>query len=91
MRCIYHGWTYKNNGQLISVPHLARFGSDFHPRDYGLLPVPRVESYRGFVFASLSPKGPDLDEHLGRAKHYLDVMVDRAPAGTIQATKPLKY
>src|SRR5919202_1800512 len=91
LRCIYHGWTYRNNGQLMSVPHVGRFGDDFHPRDYGLLPLPRVDSYRGFVFASLSAAGPDLHEHLGRAKHYIDVMVDRAPAGAIQATKPLRY
>ena len=91
LRCIYHGWTYRNNGQLMSVPHVGRFGDDFHPREYGLLPLPRVDSYRGFVFASLSADGPDLHEHLGRAKHYIDVMVDRAPAGAIQATKPLRY
>jgi phenylpropionate dioxygenase-like ring-hydroxylating dioxygenase large terminal subunit len=90
-RCIYHGWTYTNNGALVSVPRVASFGADFRPGDYGLIPVPRVASYRGFVFASLSPYGPDLEEYLGRATHYLDVMVDRAPEGRIQATTPLRY
>src|SRR5262249_34332953 len=87
-RCLYHGWTYTNNGALISVPRLANFEGSVRPSDYGLLPVPRVAKYRGFVFASLSPDGMSLDEHLGRAKVYLDLMVDRAPEGVIQAAKP---
>jgi phenylpropionate dioxygenase-like ring-hydroxylating dioxygenase large terminal subunit len=90
-RCLYHGWTYANNGALVSVPRLANFEGSVRPSDYGLLPVPRVAKYRGFVFASLSPDGMSLDEHLGRAKVYLDLMVDRAPEGVIQAAKPLKY
>lgn len=91
LRCLYHGWTYTNNGALVSVPRLASFEGGIRPSDYGLLPLPRVDSYRGFVFASLSPDGPSLAEHLGRATVYLDLLVDRAPAGTIQALKPVKY
>jgi len=91
LRCIYHGWSYNNAGELVGVPLRHAFSSDFDPADYGLVPLPRVSSYQGFVFASLSREGPDLDEHLGRARHYLDIMVDRAPGREIQAVKPLKY
>ncbi len=91
LRCIYHGWTYRTNGELSGVPLREGFGSDFDPADYGLIPLPRVESYRGFIFASLGKDGMSLGEHLGRAAHYLDLMIDRAPGQEIYARKPLKY
>lgn len=90
-RCPYHSWTYQTNGELALVPNQAAFGSDFDLDDYGLVPVSRVASYGGFVFLSFSPQGPDLDEHLGRAKHYIDIFLARSPLGAVQATKPLKY
>ncbi|MPZ15563.1 MAG: Rieske 2Fe-2S domain-containing protein [Chloroflexi bacterium] len=90
-QCPYHAWVYKTNGDLALVPNVELFGSDFQLADWGLVHVPRVDSYGGFVFASLSPEGISLDEHLGRAKHYIDVMVGRAPFGAIQATQALRY
>src|SRR5436309_2432880 len=67
------------------------FGPGFDLADYPLTRPARVESYRGFLFASLSPEGPSLAEHLATGKQYLDLMCDRAPEGRIQATKPLLY
>ncbi|MDI3269985.1 MAG: Rieske 2Fe-2S domain-containing protein [Bacillota bacterium] len=82
-RCMYHGWVYDTQGKLIGVPFPGGYGPDFRLEDYGLRQVPRVASYRGFVFASLSPAGPDLLAHLGQAKNYLDLILDAAPEGTI--------
>jgi len=90
-RCPYHSWTYRTNGELALIPSQQAFGPDFDLSDYGLRHVPRAASYRGFLFVSLNPDVPDLDEHLGRAKHYIDIFVDRSPAGAIEVTKPLKY
>lgn len=90
-RCMYHGWTYSTDGRLIGVPQRERF-ENFEPGpDFGLAPLPRVDSYRGFIFASLSPDGLTLEEHLGAGTGYLDEFCDRAPDGGIQATKPIKY
>ena len=44
----------------------------------------RVESYRGFVFASLAADGPSLVEFLGRAKIAFDDMCDRSPEGEVE-------
>src|SRR4030095_5827476 len=44
----------------------------------------RVENYRGFVFASLSPSGPGLLEFLGESKVAFDDMCDRAPGGEVE-------
>jgi benzoate/toluate 1,2-dioxygenase subunit alpha len=90
-RCPYHAWTYLPNGQLTGVPYREGFAPDFDPRNYPLLRPPRVDSYRGFIFASLTPDVPDLRDHLGRATHYIDLMVERAPEGRIAATRPVRY
>src|SRR5579884_2824017 len=52
-RCAYHGWTYNNRGELIGVPYRQGYGPAFTSAEYGLVRVPRVASYRGFIFASL--------------------------------------
>jgi phenylpropionate dioxygenase-like ring-hydroxylating dioxygenase large terminal subunit len=46
--------------------------------------VARVGNYRGFIFASLSPKGPDLATWLGGVASSIDNMVDRAPEGALE-------
>ena len=84
-RCGYHGWTYNSRGDLVVVPALGGYGEEFKAEDFGLLRAPRVESYRGFVFACLDSEVDSLEQHLGRARHYLDLAVDLAPDGEIQA------
>src|SRR6202030_3555794 len=50
-----------------------------------MMRLPRVKSYRGFVFASAAADGPSLEESLGHMTTSLDDMVDRAPDGEIEA------
>src|SRR5260370_34968156 len=49
-----------------------------------MLRVPRVASYRGFVFGSLAAHGPSLEEYLGFMTTSFDDMVDRAPDGELE-------
>jgi len=83
-RCIYHGWTYNTTGALLGAPYSAAYGPSFRKEDYGLATVPRVASYRGFIFASLSPTGRSLDEHLGYAKGLIDQFVEMSPEGEVE-------
>lgn len=80
-RCAYHGWVYNNSGHLAGVPYEEGYGEGFDKQQLGLIEVPRVSTYRGFVFASLSPEGPSLNEHLGNARQYIDRFVDLGPEG----------
>lgn len=75
-RCAYHGWTYGSSGELVGVPFDDGYGTDFDKSAMGLVHVPRVESYRGFVFASLDASVPPLAESLGNAARYLDFIAD---------------
>ena len=89
-QCMYHGWSFNLRGEVDGVPMRERFPTqDF--AELGLRPVARVDSHRGFVFASDNPDVMPLADYLGRAAHYLDQMVDRAPEGQIEAVKPVKY
>lgn len=80
-RCFYHGWTYKNTGDLIGVSDREGYDPNFNLGRLGLQPIAKVESYRGFIFGSLSPEVLTLEEHLGKAKYYLDLLIDKYPEG----------
>ena len=84
-RCPYHGWTYAGDGRLVGVPLRAGYDRGFALGEHGLETVPRVDVYRGFVFASLAAAGPGLMEHLGPMASAIDDMVDRAPDGEVEA------
>jgi phenylpropionate dioxygenase-like ring-hydroxylating dioxygenase large terminal subunit len=84
-RCEYHGWTFRNTGELVAPTFSGGYDpADFTAADYALARAPRVDTYRGLIFASLATDGEPLLEHLGRATEYLDLAVDLAPAGTIR-------
>lgn len=82
-RCAYHGWTYKCGGELASVPYQDAYGGNLPRAELGLTKVPRVDAYRGFIFASLSPAGITLADHLGRSRAQIDNFVDLSPEGEI--------
>ncbi len=81
--CSYHGWSYDLDGRNIGVKEKAAGGypPSFEDRPRGLTPLAKVASYRGFVFGSLSPDVPSLEEYLGDARVFIDLLVDPAPQG----------
>jgi fatty-acyl-CoA synthase len=84
LRCPYHGWTYSNQGDLVAPTFDEAYDASLRREDFGLTPVPRLQSYRGLIFASASADGISLDEHLGAAKEFLDLVIDRSPEGQIE-------
>ncbi len=84
-RCSYHGWTYKNSGELVGMPFSqGAYEETFDKEEFALTPVPRMNSYRGFVWGSLSSVGPTFDEYLGpHARRALDLFCDHSPEGQI--------
>jgi phenylpropionate dioxygenase-like ring-hydroxylating dioxygenase large terminal subunit len=80
--CPYHGWSYSNDGRLIGVPWPQGYGPGFDKDSHGLGQL-RVDSYRGFVFATLNADQPDLLSWLGPAAAYIDQWLDRYPTGRV--------
>lgn len=82
-RCPYHGWTFRNTGELLGYPYNKGYGGK-GKLDLGMGRVPRVESYRGFVFGSFAADGPSLAEHLGAAAGELDRLARLSPEGEVE-------
>ena len=81
--CPYHGWVYDLKGALIDVPRPDGYPDDFDKSSLSMVSASQVDSYRGFVFASLEGSGMTLAEHLGRATALIDRAVDLSPEGEL--------
>ncbi|WP_454837584.1 aromatic ring-hydroxylating oxygenase subunit alpha [Pseudomonas rhizophila] len=75
--CPYHGWKFKNSGQAFIIPGQDAYGEGFDKNRFSMRTLPRVESYRGFVFGSSNKNVVSLGEHLGHARKYLDEWLDQ--------------
>src|SRR5688572_28870786 len=62
IRCLYHGWTYRLDGELIGVPE-GRSIPGLDKSSLGLFPV-RVEVMCGLVFVNLDPDAEPLAEQV---------------------------
>lgn len=85
--CSYHAWTFHLDGRVKGLPLPRGYdGTRMTPDnpDCSMRAAARVDSYRGFVFASLSAEGPGLVEFLGDAKIAFDDMCDRSPLGEVE-------
>ncbi len=87
-RCCYHGWTFHTNGLIKAIPLQAGYpkGTNLDDPSLGMVQVPRVEIYRGFVFASLAVDGPSLATYLGPIVQTIDDICDRSPVGEVEIT-----
>jgi phenylpropionate dioxygenase-like ring-hydroxylating dioxygenase large terminal subunit len=79
-QCAYHGWTFGNTGELLTVTFPDGYGPGFDKAAHNLGRLPRVESYRGYVFGSLNPEVEPLAEWIGPAKTMLDWSIDKLDA-----------
>jgi nitrite reductase/ring-hydroxylating ferredoxin subunit len=82
--CPYHGFNYKNTGELIGVPFEKDSYGTFDKSQHGLLAM-KVDSYHGLIFGAAPGREESLDRFLGGMKWYLDLYVKRA---TMTVTGP---
>ncbi|MBT2189043.1 aromatic ring-hydroxylating oxygenase subunit alpha [Sphingobium nicotianae] len=81
--CPYHSWTFDSSGACKNVKwhNAGAYGQGFTEEDHDLAPIARFGEYRGFLFGSLSADVPSLDDHLGEARHMLDLVADQSDEG----------
>jgi benzoate/toluate 1,2-dioxygenase subunit alpha len=84
--CPYHGWVYGLDGKLLAMSERREAGgySETFDAPQGLFKLPRMQIYRGFIFASFNTNVPELTEYLGRAKGVIDRKLNMSPAGEIE-------
>ncbi|MEM7221059.1 MAG: aromatic ring-hydroxylating dioxygenase subunit alpha [Pseudomonadota bacterium] len=64
--CSYHGWNFDLNGDLLGVPGYDDFyRGTLDKSQWGMASAAQVQSYNGFVFATLDSEAPPLEEFLG--------------------------
>ncbi|CCA90176.1 SRPBCC family protein [Novosphingobium sp. PP1Y] len=70
MRCGFHGWSWKLDGSIRSVPCRQEFAglsdADLH------LPQIRVGRWGGFVFINFDRDGPSLEDYLGVVPRHFE-------------------
>lgn len=77
--CIYHGWTFDNTGRCVRIAEPDLYAPGFNqPGRNDLAPVPRFEQYRGFWFLNFDRGACSLHDYLGRAREYIDRVVDQS-------------
>tara|TARA_R110000868_G_scaffold10313_17_gene50708 strand:- start:5315 stop:6625 length:1311 start_codon:yes stop_codon:yes gene_type:complete len=78
LTCRFHGWSYKCSGACIGIKNEE---ADTDRSHFDLREIAKLDSYGGFVFGSLSADVPSLDDWLGEAKPWIDLMVAQSPDG----------
>ena len=91
-RCFYHAWSFNNKGELVGLPGRDGFPESFNCNgSKNLKEVTRVESYREFVFVNFDDQAISLEEYLGNAKEYLDLVADQSELGMEVLEDPQQY
>ncbi|MGD9895216.1 MAG: Rieske 2Fe-2S domain-containing protein, partial [Dehalococcoidia bacterium] len=64
--CTYHGWTYDLKGALVGVPGFKEvYHEELDRESWGLITAAHVDTYKGFIFATMDPEAVPLIEFLG--------------------------
>lgn len=81
--CNYHGWAYTTAGKSADIKDVQGgcYPPSFETADHNLLPVARMEVYKGLIFGCLSPDVAPLAEHLGELRTFLDFAMEQGPQG----------
>lgn len=86
-RCPYHGWMYANDGRLVGAAQRSGYPEDFEEWGLRLVEAPRVDDYRGLVFANLQPGAEPLLERLRAVAPYIDLWLERAPSERVRVSE----
>ncbi|PZP41432.1 MAG: benzoate 1,2-dioxygenase large subunit [Azospirillum brasilense] len=91
--CRYHGWCYDTSGKCVKIQYEKLGWPEGIPegQNVDLMPLPRVASYRGFIFASLAREGDDLETYLGQSARVIDTMADQSPQGIEVLPGSIRY
>lgn len=78
--CPYHGWTYDGSGALVGQPDKAAY--EYKGQCDAGLKLHRVKhsAYKGFVFVHFARTQNSLEDYLGQATDYIDLILDQSEA-----------
>ena len=90
--CIYHGWSFGNDGRLLHIAEEDTYADGFGgDGTHDLVPVPLFDEYRGFWFLNFDAGAIGLGDYLGAAREFIDRVVDQAEQGMETVGTPQEY
>ena len=83
LTCRFHGWSYSCDGRCVRIKNEKEgFGADnFDRSQYDLKPIAKLANYRGFIFGSLVDDVEPIEDFLGAAAIWIDLMVEQSSEG----------
>ena len=81
MTCRYHGWCFNADGDctLVRGGDEAYRSEDLERMGTDLRPIEQFGDYKGFLFGCLDADAPSLQDFLGGALPFIDLIADQAP------------
>jgi benzoate/toluate 1,2-dioxygenase alpha subunit/2,4,5-trichlorophenoxyacetic acid oxygenase 1 len=81
--CVYHAWAYDSSGRNVNVKNrdAGCYPESFDAQAHDLVPLPRLESYRGMIFGCMNADVPAIADYLGEFGKWLDLTFDQGPHG----------
>ena len=90
--CPYHSWSYDLGGAVpCPCPWTMPMDADRESGRFDLLTVPRVSTYRGFIFGCLNPEQVPLEDYLAGSKQVIDEWLDRYGDGAVEVSGTQRY
>ena len=89
--CFYHGWAYRNSGELVNVPGNEDYKTEPAQVYQGLRSPAQVDNYRGLYFVNFDADAEGLEDFLGDAKYFIDLVADQSPEGVALIEGTHKY
>lgn len=87
-QCFYHAWTFNTEGDLVGIPGKDAYADGcFEKSERSLVPVPRLDQYRGLWFISFKADIMSLSDWLAGAKEYIDILADQSPSGQLRVVE----
>ena len=79
--CRYHGWTYGLDGKLLTTSFDSHLPASMQFSEWGMIKIPRIESFHGLIFVSFDSEAQPLSRFLGDFAWYMEPFLNRTPAG----------
>lgn len=81
--CPYHSWSFDSAGRIKSIKAKSQgaYSENFLAQNHDLIPIARLDDYRGMLFGSLTPPEQTLAEYLGEATKAIDLVLDQSETG----------
>ncbi len=91
--CPYHSWTFDSSGRNRGVKWQSSgcYSETWQKQSRDLTSLPAFSNFRGFLFGSLTGDVPPLEDYLGGAKRFIELVADQSEEGAELVPGAISY